>query len=101
MNSDLKRLADAAANHNLILNLLKSCAVMFGKRNDRSRVENLRIPIGNDVLSVVGSAKNLGLLIDDQQVQNSCVRFVFGLRKFDHISAKRKMLNWSTMEDRR
>nr|CAH7767839.1 unnamed protein product [Callosobruchus chinensis] len=33
-----------------------------------------------------------------QKVQNSCCRFVCGLRKYDHISAKIKEIGWLTIE---
>ena len=36
-----------------------------------------------------------------QKVQNSCIRFTFGLRKYDHITATRKNNKIISMEDRR
>ena len=36
-----------------------------------------------------------------QKVQNSCIRFTFGLRKYDHITATRKNNKIMSMEDRR
>ena len=36
-----------------------------------------------------------------QKVQNSCIRFSFGLRKYDHVTATRKNNNIICMEDRR
>ena len=36
-----------------------------------------------------------------QQVQNCCTRFIFGLRKYDHISICFKKLNTLTMDQRR
>ena len=36
-----------------------------------------------------------------QKVQNTCVRFIFGLKKYDHISASLKSLGTLNMEDRR
>lgn len=36
-----------------------------------------------------------------QRVQNSCIRFIYGIRKFDHVSFKLKELNWLNMEQRR
>lgn len=35
-----------------------------------------------------------------QKVQNSCIRFTYGLRKFDHISAKFRESNWLNLEER-
>lgn len=35
-----------------------------------------------------------------QKMQNSCCRFIFGLRKYDHISAKIRELNWLNMPNR-
>ena len=36
-----------------------------------------------------------------QKVQNTCVRFIFGLRKYDHISSSLKSMDTLNMEDRR
>lgn len=36
-----------------------------------------------------------------QTVQNACIRFIFGIRKRDHVSHKLKELKWLKMEDRR
>tara|TARA_B110000196_G_scaffold315326_1_gene324760 strand:- start:101 stop:526 length:426 start_codon:yes stop_codon:yes gene_type:complete len=36
-----------------------------------------------------------------QKVQNTCVRFIFGLRKYDHISSSLTDLDTLNMEDRR
>lgn len=36
-----------------------------------------------------------------QRVQNSCLRLVYGVRKFDHISHKLKESNWLSMQNRR
>lgn len=36
-----------------------------------------------------------------QRVQNSCMRLIFGIRKFDKISYKLQELNWLNMKNRR
>ena len=36
-----------------------------------------------------------------QKVQNNCLRFIFGLRKFDHVSSVRKTNKMLNMQDRR
>lgn len=36
-----------------------------------------------------------------QRVQNACCRYIFGLRKYDHVSATLAQLNWLHMENRR
>lgn len=36
-----------------------------------------------------------------QKVQNSCLRLIFGLRKFDHISHKLCEVKWLNMDNRR
>lgn len=36
-----------------------------------------------------------------QRVQNSCIRFIYGLRKFDHVSHKLIELRWLNMAQRR
>ncbi|KAI5632630.1 hypothetical protein NE865_14646 [Phthorimaea operculella] len=36
-----------------------------------------------------------------ERLQNQCIRFVFGLRKFDHITEYRERLKWLTIRRRR
>lgn len=36
-----------------------------------------------------------------QRVQNSCIRFIYGIRKFEHVSYKLPELRWLNMQDRR
>ena len=34
-----------------------------------------------------------------QKIQNNCCRFIYGLKKYDHISSKIKELNWLNVEN--
>lgn len=36
-----------------------------------------------------------------QKVQNACIRFIYGIRKYDHVTYKLKELKWITMENKR
>lgn len=36
-----------------------------------------------------------------QRIENTCIRLIFGLRKFDHISSKFRDLNWLNMQQTR
>ena len=36
-----------------------------------------------------------------ERLQNLCIRFIFGLRKYDHISEYRSRLKWVEIRDRR
>lgn len=36
-----------------------------------------------------------------QTLQNQCIRFVFGVRKYEHISPYRRQLKWLTTKSRR
>lgn len=36
-----------------------------------------------------------------QRVQNSCIRFIYGIRKYEHVSHKLSELLWLNMKDRR
>ncbi|CAH2090128.1 unnamed protein product [Euphydryas editha] len=36
-----------------------------------------------------------------ERLQNICIRFIFGLRKFDHVSQHRKQLGWLPIRQRR
>lgn len=35
-----------------------------------------------------------------QRVQNSCIRFIYGIRKYEHVSHKLKELRWLPMKER-
>ncbi|KAG7310166.1 hypothetical protein JYU34_004718 [Plutella xylostella] len=36
-----------------------------------------------------------------ERLQNTCIRFIFGLRKYDHVSGYRAKLKWLPIRDRR
>ncbi|KAG7304918.1 hypothetical protein JYU34_010320 [Plutella xylostella] len=36
-----------------------------------------------------------------ERLQNTCIRFIFGLRKYDHVSSYRAKLKWLPIRDRR
>lgn len=167
INNDLNLLYELCLKHNLKLNSGKSHIMIFGSHNKVNCIQNnINIQINNISLPIVHSAKNLGLIIDDnlrfkshinsllnktyislkllysnrfiinenlkillseslvlslfnycdfiygpcldvihksrvQKVQNMCCRFIFHLRKFDHISHKIKEIGWLNMENRR
>ena len=61
----------------LVLSQLNYADVVYGPF--LSKLENLRL----------------------QRIQNSCIRLIFGLRKYDHISAKFKVLKWLNIKQRR
>lgn len=44
---------------------------------------------------------NEDLLNKLERLQNLCIRFIFGLRKYDHVSEYRKKLNWLPIRHRR
>lgn len=167
INNDLNLLHNLCLKHNLKLNSNKSQIMIFGSKNKVNEVKNIiNIQINNTSLPIVNSAKNLGLVIEDdlrfkthvstllkktymalkllyssrfiinqklkvllseslvlslfnycdfiygpcldvihknriQKVQNMCCRFIFHLRKFDHISHKITEIGWLNMENRR
>lgn len=167
INDELNIIFNKSQQHNLKLNSTKSKVMIFTSKNNYNQIKNnININIDGNMLPVVSSAKNLGLIIDDdfrfkshvnkllqrsysnlkilysnrfvlnfnlrktlseslvlsqfnycdfiygpcldniyksriQKVQNSCVRFIFSLKKFDHVSHKINALNWLNMVNRR
>ena len=49
---------------------------------------------------MVTQAMTMALKTRIQRVQNSCIRYIFGLRKYDHISPYFQQLNTLNMEGR-
>lgn len=160
MNHDLKRISIYCENHALKINPLKSQLMLFCPRNYYDDIKSsFIINIKDEVIPIVDSAKNLGLIFDTnfkfvphvnslikksyialkllysnkhslnyeikkkicesivlpifyycdivyypcldlatkrriQKVQNTCCRFIYGLRKFDHVSSKIQELKW-------
>lgn len=73
INKELEQLVDSARNHNLKININKSCVMYFGGRNNVTMVANLGIPIkiNNIPLEIKKSCKNLGLILDDKLKYNT------------------------------
>lgn len=63
--------------------------------------ESLVLSVFNYCDFIYGPCLNLIYKKRIQKVQNFCVRYIFGLRKFDHVSQKLKDLKWLNMENRR
>lgn len=62
--------------------------------------KSLLLPI-IDYADVVFLDASVELVNRLERLQNMCIRFIFGLRKFDHISEFRLQLKWPTMQSRR
>lgn len=167
INTDLENIRKLSIDHNLHLNSSKCKLIIFGSRRQlKNMPTGLNVSINNEPLSVINSAKNLGIIFDNhlkytnhvnslltkaycalkllyasrhilsknlkktlcetlvlshfnycdvvygfcldstdrsrvQKVQNTCVRFIYSIRKYDHISHAFKGLNWLNMENRR
>ena len=167
INDELNVIFNKSQQHNLKLNSTKSKVMIFTSRNYYNQIKNnININIDGKAIPVISTARNLGLIIDDdlrfkthvnkllhrsytalktlysnrfvlnfnlrkslseslvlslfnycdflygpcldntyknriQKVQNSCVRFIYGLKKFDHISQNIKELKWLNMVNRR
>jgi len=54
-----------------------------------------------DYCDVVYDSIGPGLSHRVQLIQNACIRFIFNLKKFDHISKFMEKLNWLNMSNRR
>lgn len=166
MNKDLDALHKISRKHGLKLNPSKSLVLLFGNQQMCDRVrDQIQLKINGEVLPIVESAKNLGLIMDNtfryklhvdkcikrayanlrmlfphrsflpvsvklqlcntlvlsqfnyccqvyspcldqvtsykiQKVQNACLRFSFGIRKFQHVSHKLFTAKWLNMKNR-
>lgn len=66
INADLQKIKQVSEEHNLNLNSSKSCVMIFGNKNNINFLkDNLNINIDGVALPIVDSAKNLGLIIDN------------------------------------
>lgn len=76
MNEDLSRIWDWSRKHSLLLNPTKSCVLIAGTKSQVARSGDLRLSINGQIIPMVQSARNLGLILDSQ------------LRFTEHVSAK-------------
>lgn len=66
VNADLQKIKQVSEEHNLNLNSSKSCVMIFGNRNNVKLLkDNIDIKIDGVSLPIVDSAKNLGLVVDN------------------------------------
>lgn len=79
------------------LNLLRRI-LPFGVR--KLLCTSLILPI-IEYADVVYLNLNKELQTKIQRLQNACIRFIYGLRKYDHVSFCRESLGWLTMSQRR
>lgn len=168
INYDLSNICNISQQHCLRLNVRKSAAIVFGRKNDRLFFtrQDQNLLLNDEIVEYTDSIKNLGLVMDSdlrfvqhvskclqkaylnlriiyqhksvlnkksktmlceslvlshvnfcdvvygpclysvdikriQRLQNSCLRLIFGIRKFDHISHAFKSIRWLKMHDRR
>ena len=67
MNIEINSLVNAAYKHCLIVNPAKSKTMFFGAKSTRSDVkQRFSILLNNESIPKVNSARNLGLLIDEE-----------------------------------
>ncbi|KAG7303070.1 hypothetical protein JYU34_013095 [Plutella xylostella] len=66
----------------------------------RSLAMSLLLPI-LDYADVCYLDLTEALLNKLERLQNTCIRFIFGLRKYDHVSGYRAKLKWLPIRDRR
>lgn len=50
---------------------------------------------------IYGPCLDLDCAAKIQRVQKTCIRFIYGIRKYERVSHKLKDLNWLTMQNRR
>lgn len=83
------------------LKILYSNKHLLSRRLRKMLVESLVLSNFNYCNFVYGPFLNMREQQKIQKVQNSCVRFIFGLRKYDHISQQFRDLSWLSMSSRR
>jgi hypothetical protein len=72
---------------------------LFPSETKLRLVQALVLSVIDYCLPVYGNAVSVGDMEKLQRVQNMCVRYVSGLRKFDHISKARKSLGLLPMKN--
>ena len=83
------------------LKLLYSNKQILSRKLRKILVESLVLSNFNYCSFVYGPFLTIREQQKIQRVQNSCVRFIFGLRKYDHISPQFRSLSWLNMLNRR
>lgn len=85
----------------LSLKLLYSNRHILNLKLKRTLCESLVLSNFNYCDYVYGFCLDQESKIRIQKIQNMCVRFVYGVRKYEHISRFYKEINWLKMDDRR
>lgn len=65
INNNLETIYNVSYKHNLSLNPNKCVVLIFGSRNDVDAISQMQIKINGEKLSIVKSAKSLGVVFDD------------------------------------
>lgn len=76
------------------LKLLYSSSGVLDFRLRKKLCETLVLPFLNYGFILYYSCLDVATKYRLQKIQNSCCRFVYGLNKFEHVSAKIKELGW-------
>ena len=75
--------------------------IKFLSKDSRIRVVEAYVLSQLNYCDVVWNSISQSLGTKIQKLQNTCIRFIYGLRKYDHISNKVKELNTLNMTNRR
>lgn len=82
------------------LKILYSFRQIFSIRLKKTLCETMVLSLFNYCASVFGFSLDAVDTRRVQVVQNSCMRYIFGIRKYDHISHKLHDLRWLNMRNR-
>lgn len=84
-----------------ILRILYQHRELFNQHIKKTLCDSLVLSKLNYCDSLYGPCLDYNTSVKIQRLQNTCLRFIYGIRKFDRISHKLKEAKWLNMSDRR
>ncbi|KAG8304889.1 hypothetical protein J6590_083653 [Homalodisca vitripennis] len=95
-NADLRRVKEWSEGHGLKLNADKCSVVHFCSPSIKETMNRSILSVS---VEVFGSCLTQEANVILARIQNSALRFVYNLKKFDHISPYRKRANLHSVQD--
>ena len=93
-----------------IQNITKKCRSLLGilfkgrhlvDQNTKKLLYNAMVQSRLNYADVIWDSCSEGLAQQVQKIQNSGIRYIFGLKKYDHVSEYRTSLKWVTVKEKR
>ncbi|CAG5075546.1 Protein of unknown function, partial [Cotesia congregata] len=121
VTSDAQAVADWAKDHGLEINLNKTSVMLLGTNSKLKMIQRESLPsiiVNGVALPYTDSSKCLGLHVSNycsivltdatydnnrklQTAMNSAIRFIYNLKRDEHISPHRRNLGWLSIKSRR